>query len=109
MRGCAKQLLECRLAGSVRCSAFALGVAVGLCGIALPASAKSDTGFQVQHASTKLHDGVYRLDAEFDLALPERPREALASGTPVSCPSPRYSATVELARLGIPSECVSRW
>ena len=58
-------------------------MAVGLCGIAIPAIAKSDAGFRVQHASTKLQDGVYRLDAEFDLALPERPRKALASGVPL--------------------------
>jgi hypothetical protein len=60
-----------------------LGVAVGLCGAALPVSAKPEAGFSVQSASTKLQDGVYRLNAEFDLALADAPREALASGVPL--------------------------
>jgi len=83
MQGCAKQPLRCQLVDAVRCRACAWGVAFALCGIALPVGAKAETGFTVQRASTSLVKGVYLLDVEFDLALPDAPREALASGVPI--------------------------
>ncbi|MDH3712961.1 MAG: DUF4390 domain-containing protein [Gammaproteobacteria bacterium] len=58
-------------------------MAVAVYGTVLPVSAETDAGFSVQHASTTLQNGVYRLDAEFDLALADAPREALASGVPL--------------------------
>lgn len=83
MRGCAKQLLERPLTGTVRSGALVLGVAVAMCAVLPAAGAKPDAGFSVQHAATRLHDGVYRLDAEFELSLPGAPREALDSGVPL--------------------------
>lgn len=83
MRGCAKQLLRSQLADAVRFRACALGVAFALCSVGLPARAQSEAGFTVQRASTNLVDGVYRLDVEFDLALPDAPLEALGSGVPL--------------------------
>ena len=54
-----------------------------MCSASPAAGAGPDAGFNVQHATTRLKDGVYRLDAVFELFLPRAPREALDSGVPL--------------------------
>lgn len=80
MRGCANAPERAQ-----RCTLRALSVAGALL-LVLAHDARAGnggSGFEVIRAGTWLHQGVYRLDAEFDLRLGRAPREALVSGVPL--------------------------
>ncbi len=67
-----------------RCSAIAILTA--LMAAASPAYAQESSGsagFQVVDAYTELKDGVYQLNAEISVALPEAVIEAIESGVPI--------------------------
>lgn len=62
-----------------------------LCLISLPAGAQS---FSVINADTRLQDGVYRLDAQLALPLPEAAIQALENGIPLT-----FALDIEVSRL----------
>lgn len=50
----------------------------------LPALAEAPSGFYVREANLDLVDGVYQLNAQFNLHFPKAAREALDSGVPLT-------------------------
>ena len=48
------------------------------------ASQPSESGFQIRHATTRLVDGYFQLDADVDFAFSEQSREAMVNGVPLT-------------------------